>query len=271
MQDARGLWPRAFAMMQLMQPLLLIFFFGLGTILASFVGVLAARLYTGQSMFGGRSRCDACGRELGPFALVPIASYVFSGGRARCCGARISSVAPLSELLLGILFAFSFQMLGLTLALLFFLVALAALLALVLYDFAHQILPTPFLIIFLSASLAYAVFSSSNTQTLFLSLITALGCGLLLALVHILSRGRAMGLADAPLVVGLALLSGPLALSGFVFSFWVGGAVGIVVLLGRPAGSRMGVEVPFAPFLAAGFLLAIFTGWNLLTLIGILP
>ena len=29
----------------------------------------------------------------------------------------------------------------------------------------------------------------------------------------------------------------------------------------------MGIEVPFAPFLAAGFLLAYFTQWNILTLL----
>jgi prepilin signal peptidase PulO-like enzyme (type II secretory pathway) len=32
----------------------------------------------------------------------------------------------------------------------------------------------------------------------------------------------------------------------------------------------MGVEVPFAPFLAAGFLLAYFTAWNPFTLIATL-
>jgi prepilin signal peptidase PulO-like enzyme (type II secretory pathway) len=30
----------------------------------------------------------------------------------------------------------------------------------------------------------------------------------------------------------------------------------------RPKGSRIGVEVPFAPFLAAGFILAYVTQWN---------
>jgi prepilin signal peptidase PulO-like enzyme (type II secretory pathway) len=40
------------------------------------------------------------------------------------------------------------------------------------------------------------------------------------------------------------------------------------VLLGRPRGSRMGVEVPFAPYLAAGFLLAYFTEWNPFIFIG---
>ena len=83
-----------------------------------------------------------------------------------------------------------------------------------------------------------------------------------LALIHFFSRGRAMGLADAPLAFGLSLLVGQSALAGFIFSFWIGAVIGIALLAGRPSGSRMGVEVPFAPFLAAGFILAYFTQWN---------
>jgi prepilin signal peptidase PulO-like enzyme (type II secretory pathway) len=33
-------------------------------------------------------------------------------------------------------------------------------------------------------------------------------------------------------------------------------------LVGRPKGHRMGIEVPFVPFLAVGFLLAYFTQWT---------
>ena len=79
-----------------------------------------------------------------------------------------------------------------------------------------------------------------------------------------------MGFADAPFALGLALLTGTGAFPGFIFSFWIGAVVGIVLLAKRPRGSRMGVEVPFAPFLATGFLLAYFTQWNPFTLIGML-
>jgi prepilin signal peptidase PulO-like enzyme (type II secretory pathway) len=88
---------------------------------------------------------------------------------------------------------------------------------------------------------------------------------------HYVSGGRLMGFSDAPLVFALALLVGPAAIPGFAFSFWIGAVVGIFLLLGRPAGSRMGVEVPLAPFLAAGFLLAYFTSWNPFALSLLLP
>jgi len=71
-----------------------------------------------------------------------------------------------------------------------------------------------------------------------------------------------LGLADTPLSFGLALLVGSSSFSGLVFSFWVGAVIGIFILARRPRGSRMGIEVPFAPFLATGFLLAYITQWN---------
>jgi len=242
--------------------LLSFLFFVLGAVCASFAGVLAGRLSTGQGIAASRSRCDACNAVLGPLALVPVLSYFASYGRARCCGAKITFVAPLSEATLGVLFALSYETLGLSAALPFFLFALVFLLALVLYDFAHQILPTPLLIAFVITAALAGHLAVPTPAAFALSLEIALLIALSLAAIHFLSRGRAMGFADAPLAFGLALLTGSAALPGFLYSFWIGAAVGIVVLARRPAGSRMRVEVPFAPFLAAGFLLAYFTQWN---------
>lgn len=236
--------------------------FFLGTIVASFVGVLAVRLNTGLSIVNGRSRCDACDSVLSPVSLVPLISFVVSRGRARCCGVKISPAAPLTEILLGVLFVLAYVKLGLTVVLPFVLLSFAALLALVLYDLAHQILPTRLLVSFvvLGAISGYVSASSLSafSDALFIAFLTAGS----LALIHFFSRGRAMGFSDAPLTFGLGLLTGGAALPGFIFSFWVGALVGIVVLLRRPVGSRMGVEVPFAPYLAAGYILAYFTQWN---------
>lgn len=245
-----------------MDILLIVVFFALGAIVASFVGVVVARLYTGQSFVAGRSHCDACDATLSLLVLVPIVSYLVSGGRARCCGARVSPYAPLTEALLGALFALAYFQLGLVLALPFLLAALALLLALVLYDLAHQILPFPLLTAFVVAAAAASFFSAPTAEGFQDTLLMALAIAAFFALIHFISRGRAMGFADAPLAFGLALLAGDAAFAGFIFSFWIGGATGIAILLQRPRGSRIGVEVPFAPYLAAGFLLAYFTQWN---------
>ena len=235
--------------------------FILGAIIASFVGVIVARFNTGQSFLTGRSRCDSCNKTLSSFDLIPIISYFISGRRARCCGARLSIIAPVTECLLGGLFIFVYLSLGFGIALFCLFISLSVLLALVLYDLMHQILPPPLLAIFIVAS-AVTGFLSSSLTAFFYSLLTAFCIALFLALIHFFSRGRALGFADAPLAFGLALLTGSTALSGFVFSFWIGAVVGLALLALRPRGFRMNSEVPFAPFLAAGFILAYFTQWN---------
>lgn len=222
------------------------------------------RLHTGQTFITGRSYCDACNATLTALALVPIVSYLALRGRARCCGARLSPYPPISELLLGGLFVLAYLNLGLTLALPFFLISLSILLALVLYDISHKILPFSLLSVFMPASAMAGFFAARSPEEFQSTVLTALIMASFLALIHLLSSGKAMGLADAPLVFGLAVLAGPNALSGLIFSFWIGAVIGIVLLYRRPRGSRMGVEVPFAPYLAAGFLLAYFTKWNLL-------
>lgn len=257
-------------MMHSMLFLLLATFFALGAVVASFISVVVVRLNTGQSFLTGRSRCDACNVPLAPFTLIPILSYAAARGRAYCCGTHLSFSAPSTECLLGGLFALSYLRLGLTIALPCMLLSLALLLALVLYDLAHQILPTSLLGVFVLSSALTGYLLASSRDALYTSVLTAFLIAASLALIHIFSRGRAMGFADAPFAFGLALLVGSVAFSGFIFSFWIGAVVGILILLQRPTGSRMGIEVPFAPFLAAGFILAYFTQWNPLILIAVM-
>lgn len=238
-------------------------FFGiLGAILASFVGVIVERAYTGQSWSAGRSRCDSCGRILRSLDLIPVLSWFFSFGRCRVCGAHISVLNPLAELVLGTLFVFSYFSLGFTLALIPFLLALLALAFIVLYDLKHTVIPGTASSLLLVASFAYVLLAAPSREALGGALLTAGSIGGAFFLLFLLSRGRAMGLGDAPVALALALLAFPNALSGLLFSFWIGALVGIAILVLRRGGPRMGLEVPFAPFLAAGFLLAHFTGWN---------
>jgi leader peptidase (prepilin peptidase)/N-methyltransferase len=57
--------------------------------IGSFLGVLIGRLPEGRPVVLGRSSCESCHRALGPLDLVPIVSYLASGGRCRHCRAPI--------------------------------------------------------------------------------------------------------------------------------------------------------------------------------------
>ena len=63
----------------------------LGACMGSFLNCMAWRVVHGESVLRGRSHCDACGHVLGARDLVPIVSYLASGGRCRYCGVKLSS------------------------------------------------------------------------------------------------------------------------------------------------------------------------------------
>ncbi|MBA3788901.1 prepilin peptidase [Patescibacteria group bacterium] len=237
-------------------------FFFLGAIFASFTTVIAERIYTGQSWLKGRSRCNSCRRVLSVPDLVPVFSWLFSRGRCRTCKAKVPGLYVLFEVSLGVLFVFSYLTLGLTLNLVVFLAVLIVLGFIVVYDLRHTIVPRGSSTLLIVLCLLFA-FLSLKSMSAFLWIVgIALIIGFAFFLLYVLSRGRAMGLGDAPVALALALLVGSAAIPGLLFSFWIGAVIGIVVLVLQHGGPRMGIEVPFVPFLAAGFLLAFFTQWN---------
>jgi prepilin signal peptidase PulO-like enzyme (type II secretory pathway) len=233
-----------------------------GAVLASFAGVISERLNTGESWLSGRSRCNSCSRTLSASDLMPILSWVLSLGRCRTCKASVPYRYLLAELSLGIAFFAGAELLGLTIPLLFLLVSFFLLAIIVLYDLRHTIVPLNLSLLLVLTSALYAVSRGYDIQALGTVCITAGAIGLGFFLLHVVSGGKWMGLGDAPIALALALLAGHAALPGLLFSFWIGAVIGIIVLVATPKGHRMGIEVPFVPFLAAGYLLALFTQWN---------
>lgn len=70
----------------------------IGPTLGSFATMLSYRLPRGLSIIAPTSSCPQCKARLDPRDLVPIFSWLFSKGRCRHCGAKISVRYPLIEL-----------------------------------------------------------------------------------------------------------------------------------------------------------------------------
>jgi leader peptidase (prepilin peptidase)/N-methyltransferase len=82
--------------------LLLPFAIALGLLLGSFLNVVIHRLPRGESVVHPPSHCPACGKTIRFYNNVPVASWLLLGGRAACCGVRISPRYVLVELLGGL-------------------------------------------------------------------------------------------------------------------------------------------------------------------------
>lgn len=248
-------------MPQLLIPLVIAFGV-LGAILGSFVGVIAERAFTGQSWMRGRSYCNSCREVLGALDLVPVFSWLVHKGKCRHCGSSVSGVYALYELSLAVAFAATYAVLGLGVPLVLFLAALMVLAFIVIYDLRHTIVPPPASTTLVVLSAAFAAYTTYSLHTLLIHLALAILVALFFFSLYFFSGGRAMGLGDTPVAFALALLVGGQAISGLLFSFWIGAVVGVGILVYRRQGLTMRVEIPFVPFMALGYLLAFFTQWH---------
>jgi leader peptidase (prepilin peptidase)/N-methyltransferase len=77
--------------------------FAFGLLWGSFLNVVIHRLPRDMSVVRPASHCPKCGVPIQAYDNLPVLSYLFLRGRARCCGARMSPRYPLVELMGGAL------------------------------------------------------------------------------------------------------------------------------------------------------------------------
>lgn len=70
----------------------------LGAVMGSFLNCAAWRIAHGESFLKGKSHCAVCGHELAWIDLIPLLSWIMSGGKCRYCKEPISVRYPLTEL-----------------------------------------------------------------------------------------------------------------------------------------------------------------------------
>jgi leader peptidase (prepilin peptidase)/N-methyltransferase len=187
----------------------------LGAIVGSFVGAVLIRLPKGESVVSGRSRCDGCGRALGPLELVPIVSFVALLGRCRVCRAPIDPwqfAAEIGGATVGIgaaLFARDGAMLGIGLVLGWQLLLLGLL------DLRHFWLPDRLVALLAVSGLVPAALAATSDLSLLAGplLGAALGFGILWLTAKFYRgwRGReGLGAGDPKLLGAIGLWLGPL-------------------------------------------------------------
>lgn len=71
--------------------------FVIGSMVGSFLNVVAHRVPRGETVVHGRSHCPACGRTIRARDNVPVLGWLALRGRCRDCGAAISARYPLVE------------------------------------------------------------------------------------------------------------------------------------------------------------------------------
>lgn len=237
--------------------------FILGACFGSFSGVLIARLPEGENIATVPSHCDSCGKPIKAYDNIPLVSYVVLGGKCRHCKAKIPFSAFLVELLNAVLwcaFAYLSKYFGYTYSIVSALAA-TALLTAAFIDFRHGYIPDG-ISVFLAVIGAIACFFD-KTYVVWSQRLLGLGFtlvffgGFYLA-ARFLFKKEALGLGDVKLMIAAGLVLG---IKSAFFATLVASVVASVVLGIRAAKkNEKGVEYPFAPFLAAGCIIALFIG-----------
>jgi len=234
-----------------------------GLIAGSFVTVVAHRVPRGESVVGPRSRCPGCGVQIAAYDNVPVFSWAFLRGRARCCGKAISARYPLTELALGALYAATVLVLWddpteLALGLVF----VTMLVAVTLTDLERRIIPNKVLAVAAAIGLAIVVlFDPSSLPERAIAAAAAGGLFFLVALAY----PRGMGLGDVKLAATMGLFLGRSVAPAILVALIAGSVVGLAVMASRGVSARK-QAIPFGPFLAFGGVVGLLLGDQLVDL-----
>lgn len=218
-----------------------ILFFLLGSVIGSFLNVLAYRIPIKESIVKGRSHCTTCGKQIKNIDLIPVFSWIFLGGKCRYCKSRISARYMIVELITGLSFLTGFLVLGLTPELAYGAILFPVLVILSLWDIDHK--EIPYTCSILIALMGFVSIFTSQVpwyEHLIGAVIIAVPFG-------VLCFFGAMGGGDVQLMAAAGLLLGwsvvPAAMVGII----LGALFGILV----KAVTKKNVIV-FGPFLSIG-------------------
>jgi leader peptidase (prepilin peptidase) / N-methyltransferase len=231
-----------------------------GLLIGSFLNVVAYRLPRGESLVKPRSRCTSCGEEVRPYDNVPVLSWLFLRGRCRHCGEGISARYPAVELVTALTFAVVALVRGVDAGLLLDLPFAAMLIAVANIDLEHRIVPNKILLPL--AVWGVAATAVVRPDALFECLVAGTMAFTALLLTA-LAYPAGMGMGDVKLAGVMGLYLGLSVLPALLFAFLAGSVVGIALMIRHGAGARK-KGVPFAPFMAAGALVGLLAGPELI-------
>lgn len=219
----------------------------LGLVIGSFVSAVSYRIPRGIGFVTGRSFCDNCKKELYWYDNIPIFSFLFYRGSSRCCHKKISIRYPLIEISMAIGFVLLYLNFGFSILHSTYYILLILTMSIFIIDLEHQIIPDELTWLLLVLSLLYA-----TSSTLYPSLFTGFFFSFLFLLLHLITKGRGMGLGDVKLAIPLAMILGFEKSWSWLFaSFVIGGIVASILLLLKRANLK--TKIAFGPFMILAF------------------
>lgn len=233
-----------------------VFIFGL--IFGSFLNCTAMRLVRGEDFIRGHSHCMECGHELSALDLIPVFSWVFSGGKCRYCKKKISIRYPFTELLLAVLWLGIYIKFGFTVESIRDIILTGCLFTLSIVDIESYEIPDGILIIaFITwAVTAPFIYTTSMPFSIVHHILSGLVCGgIMLAVTLIMDKvlgKESMGGGDIKLFALLGLYLGYLGSYLLVLMSCLVGLLFAVITKNK--------KIPFGPSIALSGYITLLIG-----------
>lgn len=242
----------------MIQTIIYIYVFCLGTVIGSFLNVLIYRFPRNISVVKGYSHCTTCDTRLKAKDLVPILSWLSLKGKCRYCGEKISPRYLYIELLTGILFTISYHFIGLKIDLLFNLLMLSVLVVIAMIDIdTQEILERTNIFLFILAIIRIAVLQLPVMDHVF-------GMFAISVPLFVLAYFGAMGGGDVKLMAAAGLYLGltNVLVAGFI-GVVAGGIAGAYLMITHKA--EGGSAMAFGPYLCLGIYTAALFGQQIIS------
>jgi leader peptidase (prepilin peptidase) / N-methyltransferase len=229
-----------------------------GLAVGSFLGVVASRVPLRRSVVHPGSACMSCEAPIRWYDNVPVLSYVLLRGRCRRCGIRIPPRDLAIELATALLLVGCVLAFGLTAKAAAAGIACAALVVVTATDLERRIVPNRVVLPAGAAVLLLQTVSHPSPEWS----IGAVGAAGFLFLAALAYPGG-MGMGDVKLALLIGALLGVMTPVGLMLGLLLALVPSVVLLARHGAGARK-LGIPFAPFLAAGGVVALFAGNTIL-------
>lgn len=209
---------------------------------------------SGIKLYGGRSACMNCKKQLSWHDNVPLISWLSLKGRSSCCNTKISPIYPVTEVFFMAAFPMAFYYLT-PLPAAIFLIALSICYTAMYVDLKVMHIPIEgnYLLLLLSFLVA-SMYQPSLEDTVLYAIIAWLS----IHLFNAISPQQLLGEGDIPIIVSTILIS-----FGYLFniSIVVASVATIAIFiynLVKHKSYSLARMVPFGPGLSIGYMVALF-------------
>jgi leader peptidase (prepilin peptidase)/N-methyltransferase len=229
-----------------------------GLAIGSFLGVVAARVPLRKSVVRPGSACMSCEAPIRWYDNVPVLSYALLRGRCRHCGVRIPPRDLAIELSTALLLVGCVLAFGVTLKAAAAGIGCAALVVATATDLERRIVPNW---VVLPAAVAVLALQTISHPSPVWAIGAVGGAGFFF--LAALAYPGGMGMGDVKLALLIGAMLGRTTPVGIMLGLLLGIVPSIVLIARHGTGARK-LAIPFAPFLAAGAVVALFAGEHIL-------